>query len=221
MDHQGLSRRQLIQGLVTSVSAAAVTGSARAQTATPRAAADVPYTADVLPAGIRSRFVDNINGIRMHVLEAGFESADRPAVLLIHGFPELAYSWRKVMLPLAAAGYHVIAPDLQRLRAHLGHRRAATTTTSRRSARSTRCETWSALVSAFGYRSVAAVIGHDFGSPRRRLVCGGAARHVPIGGDDERAVRRSAGAAVQHRRRAAGRRGQCGRRSRSTTSSRR
>ena len=32
-------------------------------------------------------------------------------ILLLHGFPELAYSWRKVMLPLAAAGYHVIAPD--------------------------------------------------------------------------------------------------------------
>jgi hypothetical protein len=31
-------------------------------------------------------------------------------VLLLHGFPELAYSWRKVMLPLAAAEYHVIAP---------------------------------------------------------------------------------------------------------------
>ncbi len=32
-------------------------------------------------------------------------------MLLLHGFPELAYSWRKVMLPLAEAGYHVIAPD--------------------------------------------------------------------------------------------------------------
>jgi len=44
-------------------------------------------------------------------LEAGVERPGRPAVLLLHGFPELAYSWRKVMLPLAAAGYHVIAPD--------------------------------------------------------------------------------------------------------------
>ena len=32
-------------------------------------------------------------------------------VLLLHGFPELAYSWRKVMLPLAAAGFRVVAPD--------------------------------------------------------------------------------------------------------------
>ncbi len=47
----------------------------------------------------------------VHILEAGFQTANRPAVLLLHGFPELAYSWRKVMLPLAEAGYHVIAPD--------------------------------------------------------------------------------------------------------------
>src|SRR5216110_652796 len=64
-----------------------------------------------LPAGIRSRYVDNINGLRMHVLEAGFETRGRPCVLLLHGFPELAYSWRKVLPALAAAGYHAIAPD--------------------------------------------------------------------------------------------------------------
>ena len=46
--------------------------------------------------------VPGINGLTMHVLEAGFETPGRPAVLLLHGFPELAYSWRKVMLPLAA-----------------------------------------------------------------------------------------------------------------------
>jgi pimeloyl-ACP methyl ester carboxylesterase len=57
-----------------------------------------------LPAGIRSRFVDGINGLRMHVLEAGFESGGRPCLLLQHGFPELAYSWRKVMPALADAG---------------------------------------------------------------------------------------------------------------------
>jgi non-specific protein-tyrosine kinase len=39
------------------------------------------------------------------------ETPGRPAVLLLHGFPEIAYSWRKVMPALAAAGYHAIAPD--------------------------------------------------------------------------------------------------------------
>lgn len=64
-----------------------------------------------LPQGIRSRQVNNGNGLNMHILEAGFEQSGRECVLLLHGFPELAFTWRKVMLPLAAAGYHVFAPD--------------------------------------------------------------------------------------------------------------
>src|ERR1700674_2408451 len=68
-----------------------------------------PYGNGTMPPGIRSRTVGNVNGLTVHMLEAGYESAGRPAVLLLHGFPELAYSWRKVMLPLASAGYHVIA----------------------------------------------------------------------------------------------------------------
>ena len=55
--------------------------------------------------------VFNINGLSMHVLEAGFDEPDRPLVLLLHGFPDLCYCWRKIMVPLAAVGYHVIAPD--------------------------------------------------------------------------------------------------------------
>ncbi|HEX5094162.1 MAG TPA: alpha/beta hydrolase [Burkholderiales bacterium] len=62
-----------------------------------------------LPAGIRSRYVEGINGLRMHVLEAGDPKA--PGLLLLHGFPELAFSWRHVMPALAESGYHVIAPD--------------------------------------------------------------------------------------------------------------
>ena len=63
-----------------------------------------------LPDGIRSRYVDNGNGLEMHVLVAGDDREDRPAVLLLHGFPELAYSWRRVMPALAEAGFYVIAP---------------------------------------------------------------------------------------------------------------
>ena len=44
-----------------------------------------------LPEGVRSRHIDNRNGLHMHVLEAGPADAER-AVLLLHGFPELAYS---------------------------------------------------------------------------------------------------------------------------------
>src|SRR4051812_15527334 len=109
MDAQQLTRRRLIQSLGALVASAAVPRAAVAQTAP----AIGPYSADILPRGIRSRFVDNVNGLRMHVLEAGYEPKGRPGVLLIHGFPELAYSWRKVMLPIAAVGYHVFAPDVR------------------------------------------------------------------------------------------------------------
>jgi pimeloyl-ACP methyl ester carboxylesterase len=49
------------------------------------------------------------NGVQLSVYEAGEPSA--PAVVFSHGFPELAYSWRHQLPALAAAGFHVIAPD--------------------------------------------------------------------------------------------------------------
>ncbi|NBW56128.1 MAG: alpha/beta fold hydrolase, partial [Betaproteobacteria bacterium] len=66
-----------------------------------------------LPDGVRTGFADIDQGLRMHYLEAGFgTSADRkPLLLLLHGFPELAFSWRHQLPALAAAGYHVVAPD--------------------------------------------------------------------------------------------------------------
>jgi pimeloyl-ACP methyl ester carboxylesterase len=47
------------------------------------------------------------NGIELAVHELG----DGPAVLLLHGFPELAYSWRKQIGPIADAGFRVIVPN--------------------------------------------------------------------------------------------------------------
>ena len=49
------------------------------------------------------------NGVQLHTLEAGEPGA--PVVVLAHGFPELGYSWRHQIPALAAAGYHVLAPD--------------------------------------------------------------------------------------------------------------
>ena len=126
--------------------------------------AATPLPAIPLPPTIRSRFVEGINGLSMHVLEAGFESKGRPCVLLLHGFPELAYSWRKVMPLLAAAGYHVIAPDQRGYgrttgwdAGYDGDFHPFRLTNLVRDALG--------LVSAFGYRFVDAVVGHDFGSP--------------------------------------------------------
>uniref|UniRef100_A0A5B6ZUJ7 soluble epoxide hydrolase n=1 Tax=Davidia involucrata TaxID=16924 RepID=A0A5B6ZUJ7_DAVIN len=51
----------------------------------------------------------SVNGINMHVAEIG----EGPAVLFLHGFPELWYSWRHQMLSLSSTGYRAIAPDLR------------------------------------------------------------------------------------------------------------
>lgn len=47
--------------------------------------------------------------VEIHTVEDG--PADGPLVLLLHGFPEFWYGWRKQIRPLAAAGFHVVAPD--------------------------------------------------------------------------------------------------------------
>src|SRR3984957_2135306 len=117
-----------------------------------------------LPANIRSRFVDGINGLSMHVLEAGYETKRRPCVLLLHGFPELAFSWRKVMPELAAAGYHVIAPD-QRGYGRTTGWHASYDGDLAPFGLLTLVRDALGLVAAFGYASVTAVVGHDFGSP--------------------------------------------------------
>jgi pimeloyl-ACP methyl ester carboxylesterase len=120
-----------------------------------------PLDGATLPAAISARYVEGINGLRMHVLEAG--AAGNPCALLLHGFPELAYSWRKIMLPLAAAGFHVIAPDQR------GYGRTTGwdgdydgDLASFRMLNLVRDAF--GLVAALGHRSVAAVIGHDFGA---------------------------------------------------------
>ena len=114
-----------------------------------------------LPPEIRSRFVSDVNGLRMHVLEAGMPG--QPCVLLLHGFPELAYSWRKIMPPLAEAGFHVIAPD-QRGYGRTTGWDPAYDGDIRQFRMLNLVRDALGLVSALGQRSVAAVVGHDFGA---------------------------------------------------------
>src|SRR5882724_8855711 len=170
-DHQsnntnalGLSRRALLAG-------ASGVGTLAFAAATPARAAIVntdfrglpPYGNSTLPAGVRARLIPNVNGLTVNILEAGFERPGRPLVLMLHGFPNLAYSWRKVMPALAAAGYYAVAPDCRGFGRTTGWD-----------------DSWDAdpqpflmlnmvrdqiaLVSALGYRSTAMMVGHDQGS---------------------------------------------------------
>ena len=107
----GLSRREFLAG-VSALGGMALASTASAQRAiTTTAPYDKlpPYGNNTLPAGVRPRLVPNVNGLTVNMLEAGTQG--RPLVLLLHGFPNLGYSWRKVMPAFALAGYYVIAPD--------------------------------------------------------------------------------------------------------------
>ncbi|OQU97246.1 hypothetical protein CLAIMM_03207 [Cladophialophora immunda] len=119
-----------------------------------------------LPAGIRSRYVDTSpHSLVFHILESLPTnlppSGPKPKlILLIHGFPELAYSWRKILPLLSAQGYHAVAFDQR------GYGR----TFSRKplDASSFRplnlVKDTVTLVNALGYTSVSCVVGHDFGA---------------------------------------------------------
>lgn len=124
----------------------------------------VAYGEKTLPDGIRSRLVDNNNGLVMHILEAGFEEARRPCVVLLHGFPELAYTWRHQLPALAKAGFHVFAPDLR------GYGRTAAVPVSFGDDLApyfvlNRVSDILGLTRAMGYEKVTCVVGHDWGGP--------------------------------------------------------
>jgi pimeloyl-ACP methyl ester carboxylesterase len=122
------------------------------------------YGNGTLPAGIRSRLLPGINGLTVHVLEAGFEPADRPLVMLLHGFPELAYSWRKIMLPLAQAGFHVVAVDQRGHGRTTGWDPSYDGSTHPFGFLNVVTDTL-ALAVTLGRKQVACVVGHDAGSP--------------------------------------------------------
>ena len=118
----------------------------------------------VLPAGIRSRRLPNGNGLLMHVLEAGYARKGAPCLVLLHGFPELAYSWRKLMLPLAEAGFYVVAPDQRGYGRTTGWDAAYDGDLGPFRVVNLVRDTLG-LLAALGQLTVAAVIGHDFGAP--------------------------------------------------------
>jgi len=90
------------------------------------------------------------NGVRLHAAEAG----DGPLVLLLHGFPQFWWTWRSQLTGLAAAGFHVVAPDLR------GY--GASDKPPRGYDLPTLSADVAALVRALGEQE-AVVVGHDWG----------------------------------------------------------
>jgi pimeloyl-ACP methyl ester carboxylesterase len=121
------------------------------------------YGAGTLADQIRSRVCRGINGLDIHYLEAGFENKNNPLLLLLHGFPELSYSWRKMILPLSKSGYHVVAPDQRGFGATTGWNNSYVSDLSSYY-QNNLVRDMLGLVSALGYEKVKSVIGHDSGA---------------------------------------------------------
>lgn len=64
-----------------------------------------------LPEGVSEDYIDCTSscGLNFHVLKAG--EPGKPLILFCHGFPELAFSWRKILPAVAKAGYYCVAMD--------------------------------------------------------------------------------------------------------------
>jgi epoxide hydrolase 4 len=103
-----------------------------------------------------------VNGVRLHYVEAG----GGPAVLLLHGFPEFWYSWRRQIPALASAGFRAVAPDLR------GYNESEKPPAVASYSPDTLVEDVACLVREVGGR--ACVAGHDWGGV---LAWGLAARH--------------------------------------------
>jgi pimeloyl-ACP methyl ester carboxylesterase len=120
-----------------------------------------------LPEGVSENYVHcPSNGLKFHILEAGYTSQrDRPLLILCHGYPELAFSWRKVMPALAEAGYYVVAFDQRGYGRTTGWDDSPFSKTDMSQFTLTSIvRDVVALVHALGYREVKCVVGHDFGA---------------------------------------------------------
>lgn len=95
-----------------------------------------------------------VNGIEMFLLEQG----EGPLVVLCHGWPELSYSWRHQIPALAAAGFHVVAPDMR------GFGRTTAPADVGAYTILDNVGDIVALVAALGEKQ-AVVVGHDWGAP--------------------------------------------------------
>lgn len=103
--------------------------------------------------GVTQRRV-RTNGIELNIAEAG----TGPLVLLLHGFPESWYSWRHQFAPLAAAGYHVVAPHMR------GYGESDKPVAIEAYNQVEVVNDVIGLVGALGHET-AVVIGHDWGAP--------------------------------------------------------
>lgn len=117
-----------------------------------------------LPPGVTSRFVETPS-LNFHVLESVPKitaSTRPPLIVCVHGFPELAYSWRYILPRLAEAGFYAVAFDQRGYgRTHSPNLKSIPGHTFRPLSLIKDTIT---LVYALGYDKIHTIVGHDFGA---------------------------------------------------------
>ena len=108
------------------------------------------------PAEFPAPEMVSVNGIELEIFETGRKNRGNP-IILCHGWPELAYSWRHQMPALAAAGYHVIAPNQR------GYGNSSRPTEVTDYDINHLAEDLTALLDHYGYED-AIFVGHDWGA---------------------------------------------------------
>jgi pimeloyl-ACP methyl ester carboxylesterase len=108
---------------------------------------------DVAANALRRSEVEVEPGIRLHVVESGVG----PLVLLLHGFPDFWYGWRRQIPALAAAGFRVVAPDLR------GYNLSDKPSGARAYGIRTLARDVASLIEQLG-ETRAHVVGHDWGA---------------------------------------------------------
>ncbi|KAI0195551.1 Alpha/Beta hydrolase protein [Xylaria flabelliformis] len=116
-----------------------------------------------LPAGITEDYVDcqESCGLTWHILKAG--SPGKPLVLFCHGYPELAYSWRRVLPKIADAGYYCVAMDQRGYGRTTGVQQSSQEVDLNDYVFTNLVRDLVCLVYGLGYTEAFSIIGHDFG----------------------------------------------------------
>ena len=117
---------------------------------------------NVLENNIKSKYMDDVNGLSMHYLESGEKTKTSELIVLLHGFPELSYSWRKILPVLSEQGFHVIAPDQRGFGSTLGSDLSYTNNLASYSQINLATDIY-VLVKKLGYDKVRCIVGHDSG----------------------------------------------------------
>ena len=115
-----------------------------------------------LPEGVTESFIAS-HDLLYHIISAGERS--KPLILCLHGFPELAFSWRKVLPAIARQGYYVVAYDQRGYGRTTGWDTSDFASVDLNNFRFTLLARDAVVfANVLGYKEVKCVLGHDFGS---------------------------------------------------------